>query len=329
MNRLLVTSSPHIKDPITTSRMMLDVIIALVPALAVAVYVFGWRALLVVLVCVASCVVLEWAYEKAVKRESTVGDLSAVITGILLAYNLPVTTPIWQAVVGSFVAIILVKQLFGGLGKNFANPAVTARIVMFLAFSGAMTNFAASQGALGALTDATTQATTQATSHATVDALSSATPLALIVGGHIDRLPPVWDLLRGLRGGALGETGALALILGGVYLLIRRVISWQTPVCFIGTVFVLTALLGQQPVYQVLSGGLLLGAIFMATDYVTTPQTGWGRVIFGVGAGLITVLIRVYGSYPEGVSFAILLMNILTPYISRATMHKPLGGRKA
>lgn len=319
MEKLLVTTSPHIKSSATTNRLMLDVVIALVPALIAAVVIFGMRALLVVLVCVATCVIAEWVYEKAMKKPNTIGDLSAVITGILLAYNLPVGIPIWQAIFGSAIAIILVKQLFGGLGKNFANPAITARIIMFLAFSASMSTFGFPTIGAGA-SDAVSAAT---------DAVTSATPLGLMASGNEAALPSLMDMFLGVKGGVLGETSVLALVLGGLYLIVRRVITWHVPVCFIGTVFVMSLLLGQSPVYQIMSGGLMLGAIFMATDYVTSPQTSWGRVIFGVGAGLITVLIRFYGSYPEGVSFAILLMNILTPYINRATRHKAMGGIKA
>jgi electron transport complex protein RnfD len=281
---------------------MLDVIIALVPALVAAIWVFGPRAALVAAVCVASCVLSEWLFEKAMKKPVTVGDLSAVVTGLLLGYNLPVTIPLWQAVFGSVVAIILVKQLFGGIGKNFANPAITARIVMFLSFSVTMTSWVAPDGVTGA------------------------TPLAIIAKGTPELLPPLQDLLLGVRGGCLGETSVLALLLGGAYLLIRRVISWHIPVAFIGTVGLFTLLLGQQPLYQMLSGGLILGAFFMATDYVTSPQTTWGKILFGFGAGFFTVLIRVYGSFPEGVSYAILLMNILVPYINRLTRRKAFGG---
>jgi electron transport complex protein RnfD len=239
------------------------------------------------------------------KRPVTIKDFSAALTGVLLALNLPVNIPIWQVVFGSAVAIILVKQLFGGLGKNFANPAITARIVMFLAFSVAMT-----------------------TGVQPLDGVSAATPLALLAKGDTGALPGLSDMFFGLHGGALGETCALARIIGGVFLIATRVISWHTPVTFIASSFLFTLVLGQDPVYHVLSGGLLLGAIFMATDYVTTPQTNSGRVVFGVGAGLLTVLFRVYGSFPEGVSFAILMMNILTPYINRFTENKPLGGVK-
>jgi electron transport complex protein RnfD len=305
MSSLSVSASPHLRGSATTRRIMLDVIIALVPALVAAVWVFGARAALVVAVCVGTSVLSEWVFEKAMKKPNTVGDLSAVITGLLLAYNLPVGIPLWQAAFGSIVAIILVKQLFGGIGKNFANPAITARIVMFLAFSVSMTTWTIP------------------------DAVSGATPLALINKGAAGTLPGLLEMLLGLRGGCLGETSALALLIGGVYLLVRRVISWHIPVSFIATVGILTLLLGKEPMYQMLSGGLLLGAFFMATDYTTSPQTNWGRVVFGFGAGFFTVLIRVYGSFPEGVSYAILLMNILTPYINRFTRHKAFGGAKA
>ena len=222
-----------------------------------------------------------------------------LVSGVLLAYNLPVSIPLWQAVFGALVAMVAVKGLFGGLGKNFANPAIVARIVLFLAFSSSMTAWVYP------------------------DAVSSATPLAMMANGEsVDYL----TLLLGNHGGCLGETSALALLIGFAYLLIRGVISWHTPVCFVGTVFVMSLILGQDAVGQILSGGLMLGAIFMATDYSTTPSTDWGRVLFGIGAGLLTVLIRFYGAYAEGVSFAILFMNILTPYLSRWTETKPFGG---
>jgi electron transport complex protein RnfD len=302
MSNLTLSVSPHIRDHMTTRRIMLDVIIALMPALVAAIWIFGARAALIVAVCVATCVFSEWIYEKLMKKQNTIGDLSAVITGILLAYNLPVGIPVWQAMFGSVVAIILVKQLFGGIGKNFANPAITARIVMFLAFSVTMTTWVIP------------------------DAVSGATPLALLKKGDLAALPSLLNMFLGVRGGCLGETSVLALILGGAYLMIRRVISWHTPVVFIGTVFILTALLGKEPVYQLMSGGLVLGAFFMATDYVTSPQTNWGRLVFGFGAGCLTVMIRAYGSYPEGVSYSILLMNILVPYINKATLRRVFGG---
>ncbi|MDR3277239.1 MAG: RnfABCDGE type electron transport complex subunit D [Oscillospiraceae bacterium] len=305
MSALTVSVSPHIRGGATTQGLMRDVLIALVPALIASVVIFGARALLIVAVCVAACVVCEWGYEKLLKRKNTVRDLSACITGVLLAFNLPVGIPVWQAIFGSAVAIILVKQLFGGVGKNFANPAITARIVMLLAFASTMTTWVIPDGVTGA------------------------TPLVLLGRGELGALPPLRDMLLGVRGGCLGETSVLALALGGAYLLVRRVVTWHTPIVYVATVFAFTWILGRDAVYYTLSGGLILGAFFMATDYVTTPQTAWGRVVFGFGAGFFTVVIRLYGSYPEGVSYSILLMNILTPYINRLTMRRALGGIKA
>ena len=283
---------------------MLDVIIALCPALVASVIIFGPRALAVTALCVAVCVFAEWGFEKICKRENTAGDLSAAVTGVLLAFNLPATVPLWQAAFGSIVAIVVVKQLFGGIGKNFANPAITARIVMLLSFSGAMSDFSTAN-----------------------DALGGATPLSVMSAGG--DMPSLLDMFLGRHGGSLGETCTLALLAGGVYLVARKVITWHTPVVYLATVALFTLALGEDPIYHLLSGGLVLGAIFMATDYSTTPSTSWGKVIFGLGCGLITVLIRVFGSYPEGVSFAILLMNILTPYISKWTMRKPFGAIEA
>ena len=298
----IVAASPHVTTKNSTAVIMRDVLIALLPAVLAGCVVFGLRALLVVVVTTAACVFFEWGFEKLCHMPSTICDLSAAVTGVLLAMNLPVSIPLWQAVFGALVAIVAVKGLFGGIGKNFANPAITARIVMFLAFSKTMTAWVFP------------------------DAVSSATPLAMMANGEsVDYL----TLLLGNHGGCLGETSALALLIGFAYLLIRGVISWHTPVCFVGTVFVMSLILGQDAVGQILSGGLMLGAIFMATDYSTTPSTNWGRVLFGIGAGLLTVLIRFYGAYAEGVSFAILFMNILTPYLSKWTETKPFGGAAA
>ena len=295
----IVAASPHVTTKNSTAVIMRDVLIALLPAVLAGCVVFGLRALLVVAVTTAACVFFEWGFEKLCHKPSTISDLSAAVTGVLLAMNLPVSIPLWQAVFGALVAIVAVKGLFGGIGKNFANPAITARIVMFLAFSKTMTAWVFP------------------------DAVSSATPLAMMANGEsVDYL----TLLLGNHGGCLGETSALALLIGFAYLLIRGVISWHTPVCFVGTVFVMSLILGQDAVGQILSGGLMLGAIFMATDYSTTPSTNLGRVLFGIGAGLLTVLIRFYGAYAEGVSFAILFMNILTPYLSKWTETKPFGG---
>ena len=301
-NWLTLSSSPHAHSPNSTRRIMLDVCIALLPALIGAIVFFGARALTLTALSVAGCVFFEWAYRRIMKKDNTTGDLSAVVTGILVAFVCPVTLPFWTILIGDFFAIVVVKQLFGGIGKNFANPALVGRIVLFLSFSKTMTAWVFP------------------------DAVSSATPLAQLAAGQ---KPELLTLLLGNHGGCIGETCALALLLGGAYLLVRGVITWQTPVCFVGTVFVLSLVLGQDALRQVLSGGLLLGAFFMATDYVTAPQTYWGRALFGIGAGLLTCLIRFYGSYAEGVSFAILFMNILTPYLSRWTQSKPLGGAKA
>ncbi len=311
MNNMIVSVNPHVYAKDTTQTIMRDVLIALFPAVIASILFFGVRALLVEVVCVAVAVACEWAFEKITNRPVTILDLSAAVTGLLLALNLPASIPLWQAMFGSFVAIIVVKQFFGGIGQNFANPAITARVIMLVAFSGAMTNWVPA-----------------AFSNAPVDAVTAATPLAVIAGGE-GELPSLLQMFLGARGGSMGETSCLALLIGGAYLIYRRVISWHTPVAFIGTVLVCTALLGQQPLYQVMAGGLFLGAFFMATDYTTSPPTPAGKLIFGLGCGLITVLIRVWGNYPEGVSFSILLMNILNPYICEWTKTKPFGGVKA
>ncbi len=307
MGKLISSVSPHFYGRRTTQNIMLDVIIALAPAVIASAIIFGWRSLLVIGVCAASCVVFEFLFEKLCKKDVTITDLSAVVTGILLAFNLPVTIPIWQAVLGCLFAIVVVKQLFGGIGQNFANPAITARIALMAAFSGSMTAWTAPEinGA---------------------DAVSSATPLAAAAKDLSEAKPDYLTLFLGNHSGCLGETCALALLAGGIYLLIRRVITWHTPVMFIGIVALMSLACGKDPLYQVLSGGLLLGALFMATDYSTTPDTKPGQIVFGIGCGLITVLIRFWGNLPEGVSFSILLMNILTPYISRLTKSDPLTG---
>lgn len=312
MMKNIVSVSPHITSGVTTRRIMLDVLLALTPALLAGAILFGPRALLVTLVCVVFSVGGEWGFEKICRRPVTVGDLSAVVTGVILAFNLPVGIPLWQAAFGALTATVVVKQLFGGIGQNFANPAATARVIMLTAFAGTMTDFS---GKVGGLVGNN------------VDAVSSATVLSRMQAG--DALPALPDLFLGNQTGCIGETCAAALLLGGVYLLIRGVISWHAPVAFVGTVFVFTWILGGQPVYQILSGGLLLAAFFMATDYATTPPTAAGRFVFGVGCGLVTVLIRTWGNYAEGVSFAILLMNILTPYITKWTMPRPAGGVRA
>lgn len=312
MNRLSVSSSPHIRSSATTNRIMLDVIIALAPAAIAGCVIFGWRALAVIATCVASAVLSEFLFNVIVKKQQTVSDLSAAVTGLLLGLNLHANAPIWQCVIGSVFAIIIVKCLFGGLGCNFANPAITARIFLLIAFTGTL-----SGGAIPKLSTSP-------------ELVSGATPLNVLKNGG--ELPDVLDMLLGLRGGAIGETCVFALLIGFIYLVIRKVICFETPLIFIGTVFVLTLIVEnsfQSALYQIISGGLMLGAIFMATDYVTTPITRSGRMIFAFGCGLITFLIRFFGTYPEGVSFAILFMNILSPYIEKWTQKRALGGKVA
>ena len=306
MNKLFVESSPHIRSAWTTQKIMLNVIIALCPALVMSTYIFGIKALLLTVICCTSCVLFEFAFNKITKREDTISDLSAVVTGMLLAFNLPVDLPVYMAIIGCFVAIVIVKCLFGGIGQNFANPAITARIVLMMSFAGAMTKwtapFAWKEG---------------------VDATVPATPLAA------ETLPSMTDMFLGFRAGCLGETCIAALLLGGLYLMFIGLIRPATPLCFIGTVAVLSFFYGGCDVnfmlYQLMSGGLILGAFFMATDYATTPLTTKGKIIFGVGCGLITFAIRQYASMPEGVSFSILVMNCLTPLIDRFTAPKALG----
>ena len=299
--QLTLSASPHIHCGRSTWRVMLDVILALLPATVAGCVIFGLRALLVVALTVASSVGFEALFNLITKKKQTVGDLSAVVTGLLLALNLPATIPLWQCVVGALFAIVVVKCLFGGLGQNPVNPAITARVFMLVAFGSMAT----------------------AAFPTVVDTVAGATPLAS------EQATSLTDLLLGLHGGAIGETCAAALLVGFIYLLVRRVISWHLPVVFIGTVFLASLCMEgfnfTAALAAVLSGGLLIGAIFMATDYVTSPATAWGKVIFGVGAGLITFMIRYFGVYPEGVSFAILLMNIVTPFIDSWTKHKVFG----
>lgn len=315
MNILTVSPSPHVKSHMTTQRIMLCVILSLIPTIIASGIIFGLKALMLISVCVISCIFFEFLCRLIMKKEQTIGDLSAAVTGIILALNLPVTLPWWMAIIGCFVAIVIVKQLFGGLGQNFANPAITARIVLMVSFGAEMTSWAVPQY----------------WKESPDEIITGATPL---VTGNASYK----DLFLGFTGGCLGETCALALLIGGVYLIARKIISPVTPVAFIGTVGVLAFIYGladggfngglEHALYQILSGGLFLGAFFMATDYVTTPITAKGKLIFGIGCGVITFLIREFGSYPEGVSFSILLMNIVTPYIDRFTMKKTIGALK-
>lgn len=302
--KLSVTSSPHLRSGATSKRIMIDVCLALLPAGIAGIILFGAGAAKLIVVSVVSCVLAEFLYQKLTGQKVTVSDFSAVVTGLLLAYNLPADAPIWIPVVGSVVAIILVKQIFGGLGSNFMNPALTARAVLFVSWASIMTSY-------------------PATRYMT-DAVSGATPLGMLSNGTPVNL---MDLLLGNCAGVLGETCKIALLLGGIYLIIRDVIDWKIPVCILCSVFIcfllkdgFTAAMG-----QVLSGGLMLGAFFMATDYVTSPVSNSGRIIMGILCGLMVFVIRAFANYPEGTSFAILFMNVLTPLIDRFTVPGKFG----
>lgn len=297
--KLVVTASPHITDSVTTRGIMLNVVFALLPTIVAAGLIFGARAWLLTGVTVAACVGFEALYNVLMKQPQTVGDFSAVVTGVILACNLPSTLPLWIAVIGAFVSIVVTKMLFGGLGCNFANPALVGRMVLFIGFAGRMTHYGFPQNAS--------------------DAVASATPLATTG-------TPYLTLLLGTHGGVLGETCALTLILGGIYLIATKTISAAIPLSYLATVALFSLLAGQDPLAQILSGGVMLCAFFMATDYVTSPFTTLGRIVFGIGIGIITCVIRFYGNMAEGVSFSLLIMNLLVPYINGLTRQKPLGG---
>lgn len=323
----IVSSSPHTHSGASVQRIMLDVIIAMIPATLAAVYFFRIDAIRLIVACVLSCVVVEAGCRKLMKRDLGVFDLSAIVTGMLLAFNLPPTLPTWMAVVGSVFAIAIAKQLFGGIGYNPFNPALVGRVVLLVSFPAAMTKW--SEWTIPAPVG--------------IDALTSATPLGLAKTAikttgslpYVGTSETIFQFFVGNMNGCIGEVSAAALILGGIYLLVRRCISWHIPVAYAGTVAAFSAILWQidptqnmSPVLHLLAGGLMLGAIFMATDMVTTPVTKKGMLVFGAGCGLLTMIIRKWGGYPEGVSFAILLMNSVTPLINRATRPR-LFGKKA
>ena len=295
---LTAASSPHILHPDTTRGIMSDVVIALAPAAVYGCILFGWQAAAVLAVCIITAVASEFLWNLALKKPQSVGDISAVVTGLLIGMNLPASIPLWQAAIGSVAAIIVVKQMFGGIGCNFANPAIAARIILLVSFPGSMTKF------------------TEPVS----DIVTSATPLAAESGTYTLK-----SLFFGMHPGSIGETSAFLLIVGGIYLLLRRVISPVVPLCFIGTVAVLSLISGEDLAVSLFGGGLMIGAIFMATDYTTSPTTALGKAVFGIGCGIITFVIRKFGALPEGVSYSILLMNILVPYINRYTLSKPFG----
>ncbi len=316
-DNLIVSASPHLVTAMDTQKTMLMVLIALVPSLLVSTYVFGFRVLILTAVCIAASMFFEWAWNKLMKRKQTVCDLSAALTGTLIAFNLPSGLPYWIAIVGCFVAIIVVKQLFGGIGKNLVNPAITARIVLFISFATEMTTWPLPR------------------MNQTADVLTGPTPLGVIHEGG--QLPTNMEMFLGYIGGSMGEVSAIALIIGGLFLVWKKIISPIIPCCFIGTVFVFALIyysatgngdVLQMAVFHILAGGVMLGAIFMATDYVTSPLLPAGKVVFGIGCGVITMLIRLFGQYPEGVSFSILIMNCLTPLIDSFFQKRMYGGAK-
>lgn len=312
MDGIIVSSSPHVTGSVSTRRIMLDVILALIPACVAATVIFGPISAAIIAISIVAAVLAEYVSRRIMKRSNTIGDLSAVVTGLLLALNLPATSAsLWMAPLGSAIAIVVVKQFFGGIGQNFVNPAMAGRIILMMSFTSYMSAWPVPIARFGS---------------GTVDAATFATPLAK--GAE---QPEILDMLLGLRGGCLGETCAVALIAGGIYLCIRRVITPLIPLVFAGSTVLFTSVFSGfsvNPIYQLLSGGLLLGSIFMATDYATTPSTNLGKVIFALGCGLITSLIRIFGSLPEGVSFSILLMNIITPHIDNLIIRRPFGAIK-
>ena len=316
--KLIASSSPHIRSNEDTRSIMLDVIIALLPALAWSVYAFGWKALLLTAVSVVSCVFWEWAYRKLMKKSSMIGDLSAVVTGILLSFVCPVDLPWWAVIIGAFFSIVVVKQLYGGIGCNFLNPALAGRAFLLASYATAMTSWAIPQ--------------------IRPDVTSAATPLQIMKEGTAEAFNTLMqnysisDMFLGKIGGSLGEVSSLCLLVGGVFLLIRKVISWHTPVAYIGTVAILSLIAAPAGIgavdymlYNVFGGGLMLGAFFMATDYVTSPFTLKGKLVYGVALGIVTFAIRYWGSYTEGVSFALLFMNLWVPYINDLTRQTPYG----
>lgn len=311
MANFVVSGTPHVRSKESIQSIMRDVIIALIPATAMGIYFFGIPALILIAVSIVASVFFEWLYQKLLKKPVTISDLSAVVTGLLLAMNLPASAPIWVPIVGSAFAIIFAKQLFGGLGQNFINPALAGRAFLLASYPTEMTTWTAPVGFSGA------------------DAVAVATPLATLKTGAMPDAS-LTDVILGTNiGGCIGETCAVALIIGGIYLLVKHVISWRIPVLYILTVFVLTAAIGRKglrvPVYEIFTGGLMLGAFFMATDYASSPVTPKGQIIFAIGCGIITTLIRIFGGYPEGVSYSILIMNLAVPLIERFTEPKIFG----
>ncbi len=318
MNNLIVTASPHIRQGDTTPGIMLDVLISLIPATLAGIVLFGPHAALLIVVCIGAAVLSEYLCCKILKKPNSIGDLSAAVTGLLLALTLPPQLPIWMGALGAVLAIVVVKQMFGGLGQNFVNPAIAGRIILLLSFPAQMTTWYEPLAWISGRVDGGVSPWSWLLNRP--DAITTATPLA--DGSSTFTLQ---QLLLGYKGGSIGETYAIALLVGGLYLLLRRVIKPWIPLSFLASCALLMWCFGTDPVTTLLTGGLLLGAIFMATDYVTSPSSTWGMVLYGVGCGVLTAVIRRFGSMPEGVSYAILLMNILVPYIEKLTAPKPFG----
>lgn len=317
LSQVKVSNSPHIRSEDNTRQIMLDVIIALIPALALGIFVFGARALVVTAVSVIGAVVFEWLYNKLLKKPCSIGNCSAIVTGMLLAYTLPVTAPLWMVLIGDFFGIVVVKSLFGGIGKNFMNPALGGRAFLMASYPVFMTAWCKVHTSLPLF--------------GSCDVVSTATPLSYLKSGALPDVS-LADAALGMVSGCIGEVSALALLVGGLWLLYRRVITLRIPVSFVGTVAVLTLIFSKGDsgaftwmAYQVLSGGLMLGAIFMATDYASSPVTPKGQIIYGVGCGVLTVLIRYFGGYPEGVSYAILIMNCCVFLIEKISQPVKFG----
>ncbi|MTK13365.1 MAG: RnfABCDGE type electron transport complex subunit D [Clostridiaceae bacterium] len=300
-----LSSSPHIRDNDSTKSIMRDVIIALTPATIAGVYFFKTQALLVILTTVISCVATEYAWQKITKRPITIGNYSSVVTGLLLAFNVPPTLPLWMAVVGSVFTILIVKEFFGGIGQNIVNPALAGRAFLLACYPVAMTTWK-------------------------MDGITSATPLA-ILKSHQGNLPSLYNVFIGHVGGCIGETSALALLIGAAYLFYKRIITWHIPVSYIATVLIFTTIIGRNGVmtgngiYEIFAGGLMLGAFFMATDYTTSPMTANGQIVFGIGCGFLATVIRIFGGYPEGVSYSILIMNLFVPLIDKYVTPRVFG----
>ena len=312
-----VSLAPHIRSNDTVRKIMLDVIIALVPAMIASVYFFGMRSILLILTCVVACVATEYVTQSALKKTVQIRDLSAVVTGILIALNMPQSFPLWMAAFGSVFSILIVKECFGGIGFNFMNPALAARLVLMASWPKQITGYISPELLKQGVTD--------------LDSITYATPLQLIAAGDFTNLPQMKDMFIGNIGGVIGETSAIALLIGFLYLVFRKVISWEIPVIYVATTAVCLGILGI-PMniipYELLAGGLLLGAIFMATDYTTNPINRKGRIIFALGCGILTAVIRVKASLPEGVSYAICLMNLATPLIDKLTVTSAYGEAK-